>query len=187
MMLSRRFQEAFLFAYRLHQNQERKESKVPYIAHLMGVSGLVMEYGGNEDEAIAGLLHDAAEDQGGSAVLVEIQRNFGETVTAIVRGCSDWLDGPRPPWKRRKEAYLIHLKGAKEDVQLVSACDKLYNARTVLSDLRRMGDDVWSRFSGGKAGLMWYFESLTRVFSIRNPVVDELARVVRELKSVAQE
>src|SRR5271169_5402067 len=121
-----------LYALCLHAAQTRKGSGVPYISHLISVAALTLEYGGSEDEAIAALLHDAVEDQGGAATRADILRRFGPEVTAIVDGCSDTEVSPKPPWRARKEAYIAHLPTASESVQLVSACDKLHNARSLV-------------------------------------------------------
>lgn len=187
MILSSRYADALAFAFATHREQLRKGSNVPYVAHLVGVSSLVLEHGGSEDEAIAALLHDAAEDQGGHQMLEQIEARFGKQVRDIVRGCSDCLEAVKPPWKERKIQYLEHLKSAPRSVQLVSACDKLYNARTIVSDLRQTGDSLWGRFSGGRDGSIWYYRELAKAFTIDNPVVDELRRVVEEMRTVARD
>lgn len=182
MLLSSRFGEALAYAHALHGTQERKGSGVPYMAHLLGVASLALEHGADEDEAIAALLHDAVEDQGGMETHAEIVRRFGERVGAIVLGCSDSTVEPKPPWRVRKEQYLEHLLTAPPSVLLVSACDKLYNARTIIADHKRIGSAVWSRFKGGREGTRWYFEELARAFTERGcPVAAELNRTVAEL------
>ena len=153
----------------------------PNYAHLIGVSSLVMECGGDEDEAIAGLLHDAAEDQGGLETLAKIALRFGPAVSAIVEGCTDSVESPKPPWRARKEKYLRHLKEAPPSVQFVSACDKLFNARAIVRDYREAGEALWARFSGGREGVLWYYGALAETFTISRSVVDELRRVVQEL------
>lgn len=163
-MLSDKYRDALAFAFDLHREQERKGSHVPYVAHVIGVSSLVLEYGGDEQEAIAGLLHDAVEDQGGASTLETIRVRFGERVADIVAGCSDSMGEPKPPWRVRKETYLAHLATASPGVKLVSACDKLYNARTIQADLRLEGASVWSRFSSGKDGTLWYYRALAETF-----------------------
>jgi len=163
MGLSNRFEQAFQFAFELHRDQLRKGSQVPYIAHLMAVASLVVEDGGSEDEAIAALLHDAPEDQGGQPVLDEIRRRFGENVAQIVDGCTDTYETPKPAWRERKERYLAHLRYAAADVRRVSLADKIHNARSILDDLRRDGDEVWGRFKGGKEGSLWYYRALVEV------------------------
>jgi GTP pyrophosphokinase len=184
MMLSERFTDALTFATQLHARQTRKGSEVPYIAHLLGVASTVLEHGANEDEAIAALLHDAIEDQGGATTREEIRRRFGDTVTEIVDGCTDSDTTPKPPWRQRKEAYIAHIPTASASVLLVSAADKLYNARSVLNDYRLIGDAVWQRFQGGKNGSLWYYRAV--VDALRStgssPLFDELERVVSELE-----
>ncbi|MGQ4647659.1 HD domain-containing protein [Lyngbya aestuarii] len=188
MKLSERFIEALTFASELHANQTRKGSGIPYIAHLLGVASIALEHGANENEAIAALLHDAIEDQGGAATREEIRRRFGDTVTEIVDGCTDSDTTPKPPWRQRKEAYLAHLPRASTSVRLVSASDKLYNARSILSDYRLSQDAVWERFHGGKQGTLWYYRTLVEVFQSTSPtpLTDELERVVKELERLVQ-
>ena len=181
MILSQRYADALVFSFVTHREQARKGSNIPYFAHLIGVSSLVMEYGGDEDQAIAALLHDAAEDQGGHAMLAEIEARFGATVSEIVHGCSDSLEASKPPWRERKNRYLEHLRTASPAVQLVSACDKLYNARAILSDLREIGESLWERFTGGREGSLWYYRELANAFTIDSPVVGELKRTVEQL------
>jgi len=160
MMLSERYRQALDFAFDLHREQQRKGSGVPYMAHLLGVSSLVLEFGGDEDLAIAGLLHDAVEDQGGLVTAEQIRARFGEKVAGVVLECTDSPSEPRPPWHERKQAYLAKLPKVSEGAALVVACDKLYNLRTIVSDLQSTGDLVWDRFSGGKAGVIWYYGEL---------------------------
>lgn len=185
-MLSSRFTEALIYATELHANQIRKGSGVPYIAHLLGVASIALEYGANEDEAIAALLHDAIEDQGGDATRQDIRRRFGDAVTAIVDGCTDSDVTPKPPWRSRKEAYIAHIPTATRSVRLVSAADKLYNARSIVNDYRQIGDLIWERFKGGKEGSLWYYRSLVEAFRKpeSTPVVEELDRVVLELEKL---
>ena len=151
-MLTDRYSDAFRYAHELHRTQRRKGTTVPYISHLMAVSSLVLEHGGNEDQAIAGLLHDAAEDQGGRATLANIRDRFGNIVADIVADCTDaWAD-PKPPWRARKEAYLAALPGKPATSLLVSLADKTHNAEAILQDFRVEGEHLWSRFSGGQEG-----------------------------------
>ena len=187
MILSSRFAEALTYATELHAHQIRKGSGVPYIAHLLGVASLALEYGATEDEAIAALLHDAIEDQGGQATRAEIYRRFGQTVTAIVDGCTDSDVTPKPPWRERKEAYIAHIPKASASVRLVSAADKLYNARSMLRDYYRVGEALWSRFKGGKSGSLWYYRTLVETFRQveATPIVEELDRVVQALEQLA--
>jgi GTP pyrophosphokinase len=164
MPLSARFEQAFLYAAAAHARQVRKASGVPYLAHLMAVCALVLEHGGSEDEAIAALLHDAPEDQGGRPRLDDIRRRFGPAVADTVEGCTDTFEQPKPAWRPRKEAYLARLAGAPASVHLVSAADKLHNACSVLAAHHRIGPAVWSRFSGGKAGTLWYYNALLEAY-----------------------
>jgi len=187
--LGARFQRALSYAARLHATQFRKGTTRPYVAHLLGVTSTVLTHGGDEDEAIAALLHDAVEDQGGKPRLREIRRKFGERVARIVEGCTDADTDPKPPWLERKKKYLQHLRDADSSIRLVSAADKLYNAREILSDLRTHRDSVWSRFKGGKEGTLWYYDEVAKILRAGGPseLVEELDRVVAELRSVARE
>lgn len=184
--LTERFAEALLYAAELHQNQVRKGSGEPYIAHLLGVTSLALEHGASEDEAIAALLHDAIEDQGGDTTRQEIRRRFGDEVTAIVDGCTDSDVKPKPPWRKRKEAYIAHLHSAPPSVLLISSCDKLHNATSILRDYRRMGESLWPRFRGGKEGTLWYYRSLVTTYRQvwQSPLIDELDNVVSELENL---
>ncbi len=186
MRLTERYGEALQWAFVLHRAQERKGSGVPYLAHLMGVSSLAMEHGADEDEAIAALLHDAAEDQGGRETLTRVEERFGSKVASIVAGCSDWVDPPKASWRKRKERYLEHLRVAPPSVQLVSACDKLYNARAIMADYRKVGEALWGRFTGGREGILWYYRALASAFTLESPVVGELHRLVDELEREVQ-
>lgn len=185
-MLTQRFEEAIIYALHLHAAQTRKGSDLPYISHLISVAALALEYGGGEDEAIAALLHDAVEDQGGAATRAEILRRFGPVVAAIVDGCSDTDQMPKPPWRARKEAYIAHLATASDSVRLVSACDKLHNARTLVMDYRILGEDLWPRFTGRREGTLWYYRSIIEVLRARGntEVVKELDRVVTQLETM---
>lgn len=187
-MLTSRFEDALVFAHQLHASQTRKGTSIPYIAHLLAVTALVIADGGDEDQAIAALLHDAVEDQGGLKTLQLIRSRFGERVAVIVDGCTDAYGSPKPPWRERKERYLEHLKHASPEVQRVSLADKLHNARSILRDLRQNGEDIWSRFNGGKSGTLWYYHSLVLIFQqqVDSPMVEELALVVGEIERRSQ-
>jgi (p)ppGpp synthase/HD superfamily hydrolase len=189
MRLSPRFQEAFSYAATLHADQQRKASGEPYLAHLLAVAAIVMEYGGSEEEAIAALLHDAVEDQGGAATLTEIRRRFGPTVAEIVDGCSDTAERPKPPWRQRKEAYIARLRGAPGSVRLVSAADKLHNASSIVREQRRQGEAVWRHFRGGRDGTLWYYRAVVETLrqTGSNPLVEELDRVVTELEQTVRQ
>jgi (p)ppGpp synthase/HD superfamily hydrolase len=186
--LTSRFTRAVGYAARLHATQKRKGTERPYVAHLLGVASLVLEHGGDEDLAIAALLHDAAEDQGGLPRLEEIRRKFGARVARIVDGCSDAYTDPKPPWHERKQKYVAHLPKASPEVRLVCAADKLHNAREILADYRAVGDELWDRFQGGKQGTLWYYRGLMSAFrkAGSNPLVEELDRVVTELERLAR-
>lgn len=188
MLLSERFTQALIYATELHANQVRKGSGVPYIAHLLGVASIALEYGADEDEAIAALLHDAIEDQGGAATRTEILRRFGENVTAIIDGCTDADTTPKPPWRQRKQAYIAHLATASPSVLLISAADKLHNARSILQDYRLLGESLWSRFQGGKDGTLWYYQTLINAFPKipTTAIIEELTRVVKELEDLVE-
>ena len=179
--------QALGYAARLHAKQFRKRTNRPYIGHILSVASIVIEYGGDEEMAIAALLHDAVEEQGGMPRLREIQRKFGKRVAHIVDGCTDSYVTPKPPWMERKRAYVARLVGEPEDVRLVSAADKLSNTREVLHDFREQGASVFQRFEGKQEGTLWYYRALVTEFrkAGRNPLVAELGRVVTELESLA--
>lgn len=189
MTLSPRFEAALAFAAELHRQQVRKGTGVPYLAHLMAAASLALEHGASEDEAIAAVLHDAVEDQGGAATAEAIRERFGDTVADIVAGCTDTDQTPKPPWRERKEAYVANLAAASPSVRLVSLCDKLHNARAILADYRTAGEALWGRFSGGKQGTLWYYRALVEAFRAHGvtPLLQELERVVREVESLAAE
>ena len=185
--LTHRFDEALSYASQLHRSQVRKGTAIPYIAHLLAVTAIVLEDGGGEDEAIAALLHDAVEDQGGPATHAVIKRRFGEHVAAIVDGCTDATTVPKPPWRVRKEAYVAHLGQASPSVRLVAAADKLHNAQAILTDYRQHGDRVWERFTGGRDGTLWYYRALVTALQAVavTPLIEELERTVREVEQLA--
>ena len=182
-----KFEEALLYAARLHRDQTRKGTDTPYITHLLAVAAIVGENGGTEDEVVAALLHDAPEDQGGEERLEDIRVRFGEAVAEIVDGCVDTYEDPKPAWRPRKEAYVERMETAPASVQLVSAADKLHNARSILADLRSLGDDLWDRFTGGKSGTLWYYRALVEAYSAAraSSVVEALDRVVSEIEALA--
>jgi HD domain len=186
--LTSRFAEALALACELHRSQARKGTQIPYVSHLLAVASLALEYGATEDEAIAAVLHDAVEDQGGAPTARVIENKFGKRVADIVRACSDTDVVPKPPWRERKEAYIAHVRDASASVRLVSACDKLHNARAILADYREHGESLWERFSGGRDGTLWYYRELIDAFSAngRSRLVDELDRVVTELEVLAR-
>jgi (p)ppGpp synthase/HD superfamily hydrolase len=179
-MLTDRFDDAFQYAHRLHRTQMRKGTSIPYIAHLMTVAALVVEHGGNEDQAIGALLHDAAEDQGGAETLEDIRRRFSDVVAEIVSDCTDAWTEPKPEWRPRKEAYLAKLPAKPTRSLLVSLADKTHNAEAILFDYRVLGDSLWQRFNGGADGTRWYYGALADVFSQTVPgrLSDRLSRAV---------
>jgi (p)ppGpp synthase/HD superfamily hydrolase len=190
--LSERFEQAMLLAFQLHKKQRRKGSQTPYLAHLFGTVALVLEDSGDEDEAIAALLHDAPEDQGGLETLEQIRQQFGERVAQIVDGCTDSYEAIKSPWKQRKEQYLAHLQTASVSVRRVSLADKVYNARTIVTDLRTQGEQIWSRFNGGKTGSLWYYRRLVQIFQELyrielqpSPMVAMLAEAVAQIEELA--
>jgi (p)ppGpp synthase/HD superfamily hydrolase len=184
--LGARFERALLFATRKHAGQHRKGTTVPYVAHLLGVASLVLEAGGDEDLAIAALLHDVVEDCGGAPMLKEIRRRFGERVAHVVDGCTDTDLDPKPPWRQRKEDYIAHLRTADADTRLVSAADKLHNVRSIVATYREIGDRVWERFHGKRDGTLWYYRTLLDEFQRKksSPLIRELERAVIELETV---
>lgn len=183
--LSHRFEQALVYAHKLHRKQTRKGGNIPYISHLLSVAALVLENGGDEDEAIAALLHDAVEDQGGKATREVILNMFGERVTEIVDGCTDADTIPKPPWRERKEQYIARLRHASSSARRVALADKLHNARSILRDLSRDGEATWDKFKGGKSGTLWYYRTVLEVFLESDPdswLVQELNRVVGEFE-----
>jgi (p)ppGpp synthase/HD superfamily hydrolase len=181
-----RFASAMTYAHAVHQGQRRKGTGIPYIAHVLGVAAIAMEYGADEDEAIGALLHDAAEDGGGEATLAEIRARFGDAVGDIVLGCSDSLvEDPEDklPWRDRKENYLAHLENASASVCLVSAADKLHNVRSIIRDYHMHGDDIWLRFQGRRDGTLWYYQTVahTLVRRFHSPLTRDLQLAVDEL------
>jgi (p)ppGpp synthase/HD superfamily hydrolase len=183
--LTPKFVEALGYAAEKHATQTRKAGEVPYLGHLLSVAGLVIEADGTETQAIAALLHDAAEDQGGERTLAEIDQKFGADVASIVAECSDTFEAPKPPWRGRKERYIQHLREASDDAVLVSLADKLDNARAILRDFRAHGNEVWQRFSVQDPQLhLWYYRSLLEVYSQRahNWMVGELHDVIDALE-----
>ncbi len=183
-----RFSEALAYAVKLHAAQTRKLSGAPYVSHLLRVTGIALEHGADEDEAIAALLHDAVEDQGGAKTLEEIRRRFGPRVAEIVAACSDTDQTPKPPWRERKEAYLARLRGASASVRLVSAADKLDNVRSLLSGYHAMGETLWCHFKGGRDGTLWYHRSVVEILKAAQPtpLVEELERAVAQLEQLAR-
>ncbi len=175
--LGPRLQRAFRYAAEKHARQTRKQTAVPYLSHVMAVASLVLEAGGDEDMAIAGLLHDVVEDCGGLPRLRKIRKLFGARVANIVEGCTDSFGEPKAVWIERKKDYLREVKDADAETRLVSACDKLHNVRTILADYREQREAIWKRFSGKKKGTLWYYRALSDEYGRRGP-----NRITRELE-----
>jgi (p)ppGpp synthase/HD superfamily hydrolase len=189
-MTSGPFEAALVYAYQVHHGQTRKGTGIPYIAHILGVAAIALEYGATEEQAIGALLHDAAEDGGGEATLAEIRARFGDEVGDIVLGCSDSLvENPedKAPWRERKENYLAHIQSASPSVCLVSAADKLHNVRAITRDYRAQGDDIWERFLGKRDGTLWYYEAVADALArqYHAPLTRDLLREVDELLALA--
>lgn len=189
-----RFLDALTLAVQLHRRDTRKGTCVPYLAHVLAVCALVLWDGGSEDEAIGALLHDALEDHPDELSREAIAARFGAEVLAIVEGCTDtppgYKGGEKPPWRQRKETYLVHLEGARPEVRRVALADKLDNARAILADYRRHGDSLWRRFNAGKEEQLWYFRELVRIFRARDAnsmLVEEFERTVTELERLVGE
>mgnify|MGYP000084763557 CR=1 FL=1 len=193
-MLTQAYEQALAFAFQLHREQTRKGSGAPYFSHLMAVSGLVLEYGGSEAQAIAALLHDAVEDQsqrlgGMAAAGGAIAARFGEDVAAMVLACTDAETLPKPPWRVRKERYIAHVAQMTPQAALVSCCDKLHNARSLVADFRLVGDALFRRFSASRADTLWYYAELAASFRRHHPgrAAHELERTVRQLEALVRE
>jgi (p)ppGpp synthase/HD superfamily hydrolase len=181
--LGPRLQRAFRYAAEMHDGQARKQTSVPYLSHLMAVGSLVLEAGGDEEMAIAALLHDVVEDCGGMPRLREVRKLFGNRVAKIVEGCTDSFGDPKAEWKQRKNDYLEHVKDADIETRLVSAADKLHNVRTILADYRHDGENIWTRFNGKKDGTLWYYRALSdELQRSSNRLSRELAIAVSELE-----
>jgi len=190
--LTPRFRTALELAIQLHGYDARKASPVPVLAHLLGVCSLVQHDGGDEDEAIAALLHDALEDKPEAITRQNIEGRFGPRVAAIVSTATDtpagFAGGPKPPWRARKEAYLCHARTAAPELLRVAVADKVDNLRAILADYRRFGEPFWARFNAGKEDQLWYYRSVADAYcsaGFRGPLLDELVRLVREFEAVA--
>lgn len=193
MHLTERFHKALELALLVHGRDTRKASNIPYFAHLMSVSSLVLSDGGSEDEAIAALLHDTLEDHPGEVTRDQIQAWFGTRVCQLVEICTDtpedYEGGEKPQWLERKLAYLAHLKDAQPEDLRVPLADKLDNARSILSDYRLLGDKLWERFHAGKDDQLWFYSSAYSAFcavGVTSPMLDELGRVVEAWEKLAK-
>lgn len=187
--ISARLHKAIELAFELHGWDSRKQSPVPYLAHLLSVCAMVQMDGGDEEEAIAALLHDALEDKADLIDGAEISRRFGERVLGIVRVSSDipedYKGGPKPPWKERKAAYHEHIRHTDKSLLRVTIADKVDNARAILADHQRIGEELWEHFNAGKEDQLWnYQESLQAYDStgFSSPLLEELRRLVQELQ-----
>jgi GTP pyrophosphokinase len=185
--LSARFEDALVYATRIHSGMPRKGGRIPYVSHVLAVASIVLENGGSEDEAIGALLHDAAEDAGGKPTLEKIRLRFGGKVADIVDGSSDTMETPKPEWRPRKEKHIADLAHASASVRLVVAADKLHNVQSMLRDHRVVGDELWERFNTAKANTVWYSRAVTEALRRvgPSPLIDELDRSVTELERVA--
>ena len=184
-MMTSRFDTALAYASEAHRTQVRKGSNVPYISHLLGVASIALEFGADEDQAIAALLHDAVEDQGGLERLADIRARFGERVARIVMDCTDAVEDPKPEWRSRKERYVASLAGKHRDSLIVSLADKTHNAEAIAADRAQIGDAIWDRFTGGQQGSIWYYRELVGAFAI--PFPDQVARLARAVSSFEKE
>jgi GTP pyrophosphokinase len=188
--LGDRFADALAWAARLHARQTRKAKDTPYIAHLLGVTSLAIEGGADEDEAIAAVLHDAVEDQGGEETRAEVERRFGARVAGLVMALSDSVvdtreGGEKEPWRVRKDHYIDHLRSADRSVRLIAACDKLHNLRELVEDHRRLGDEIWSRFSAGPEDQLWFYRSVVDVLTEGEdgPLFERLREALAEFEA----
>ena len=179
--LTERFHLAVKYATFWHRHQVRKSTDLTYILHPLGVASLVLEAGGNEDEAIAALLHDVPEDCGGQVMLDEIEALFGPRVAEIVAGCSDTLVEDRAnkaPWRNRKSDHINHIRNSDDKgLYLVTGADKLHNARSIVTDLQISGQDVWNRFNATQDDILWYYTEMLKVLtekSVSNAILAPL-------------
>ena len=187
--MSERFAEAVAVANELHGGQVRKGTKIPYISHLLIVAGTVLQNGGDEDEAIAAVLHDTVEDCGGKPVMEKIRQRFGEKIAGLVDGCSETYIQPKPPWRERKELYIENIKSAGPSVRLISCADKLHNAASILSEYRKVGEKVWDRFNADKSETLWFYSAMVdalRGAGEDRPILKELEATVKDLQSLAE-
>ena len=187
MKLNGKFEEAFLLAADLHREQTRKGNNTPYISHLLAVAAIALRFGADEDEAVAALLHDAVEDQGGETTLQLIEEKFGSRVAQIVVGCSDTNQTPKPAWHLRKQTYLTHLKNADKSTLLVSAADKLHNAQDCVYTHHAVEEKLWEIFSASKEDTKWYYRSLAETYALRKEEFPQLAPLFNETITAIEE
>jgi (p)ppGpp synthase/HD superfamily hydrolase len=180
-----RFRDALVWAGELHERQTRKGVRTPYVGHLLGVCALVIAAGGDEDQAIAALLHDAVEDQ--PVTIPDVEERFGPRVAKIVDACTDSYERPKKKWRKRKEQYLERLPNAPDDALLVVVADKLDNARAILADVRREGTRAFDKFNGKQDGTVWYYGALLDILIERfpHPLTEELASIVGQIQAAA--
>jgi (p)ppGpp synthase/HD superfamily hydrolase len=190
--LSPRMIEALELAIKLHGHDTRKKCKVPYLAHVLNVCALVIQDGGDEDEAVAALLHDALEDKPEEINEEDINASFGRKVADIVRLCSDterdFKGGEKGPWRERKERYLNEVKQHDPALLRVTVADKIDNARAIIFDHKHVGDAIWTHFKAGKEDQIWYYSEAMRVYrevGFSGPLLEELDALVEELKLIA--
>lgn len=186
-LLTERFDKALAYASCIHRTQQRKGSAIPYISHLLGVAAIALENGADEDQAIAALLHDAAEDQGGRERLADIEAHFGIAVATMVDHCTDAHEEPKPDWRPRKEGYIASLSAKPPSSLAVSLADKTHNAGAINADLRQHGAAVWDRFTGRKDGTLWYYRALAQAFQRHLPggATERFVREVDEMEELA--
>jgi (p)ppGpp synthase/HD superfamily hydrolase len=187
-MITRRFVDALAVAIDAHKDQLRTGTAIPYISHPLAVASIALEFGADEDQAIAALLHDAIED-GGASFIPIIETKFGTRVASIVASCTDGVadnNGKKVNWWERKRAYLAHIEDAAPDVLLVLGSDKLHNARAIVSDLQKEGISVFERFSTKREGTLWYYSELSAIFQKRRaPMAEALKTTVLKMKRLA--
>ena len=185
----KKYKKALDFAYKIHFDQNRKKTQIPYFTHLVSVSNNIIEDGGTTDEAIGGLLHDAVEDQGGLKTLTKIRKLFGNKVAKIVNECSDSIVVPKPPWLDRKKKYISSIKKKSQSSMFVSLCDKLHNGTCIVNDYKRKGKKLWTRFSASPKEIFWYYESLHKEFDKHlkghKLLKDNYLLVVKEMKKIS--
>jgi len=181
---SDRLDAAFALARRLHDGQTRKGSTIPYVSHLLAVAALVSEFGGDEDQVIAALLHDAVEDQGGRPLLEGIRSQFGDRVAELVEACTDAFERPKPPWRERKLAYLSRIPAAPLDVRIIIAADKIHNLRTMIADYEQVGERLWDRFTASKEETLWYYAAVRDALrpGWEHPALVELQKTLATLR-----
>lgn len=186
---SDRLDRAFALARQLHQDQTRKGSAVPYLSHLLAVAALVSEFGGDEDQVIAALLHDAVEDQGGPPLLNKIRTQFSNRVAHLVEACTDAFEQPKPPWKERKLAYLARIPTAPLDARIIIAADKIHNLRSMIADYDQVGEKLWDRFTASKEETLWYYAAVRDALrpGWEHPALIELQRTLSALRNTVQE